>query len=597
MAAIDSMVQFAKSAIYDLRAKAASALAPNTFVGSVTLPWESTWRALWPEDFRRNAVAYREWAYTCTRIIADGVSAVPLKLYVAKNKKSKTALASRPVSAKTYDSLLNKSALAARVAKAADIVEVMEHPFLDLMKNVNPFSNRFDLIDGTIINLELMGNSYWYKRRDMLGVVRELWVIPAQYMWVVPSPETFIKGYVMQRLAYGQIGSFVVPFEEADIIHYKYADPNNLYYGISPLAAVSDAYNTQMQLNTYTGAMFKNMARPDGVVSTDATLSEADFDRAKKMFQQQYGGNHNTAKAIIMDNGMKFTPTTFKPVDMGKKDTSRDVLERMAAAFRVPLAKIITENVNKANAEAAQEDFLRDTVVPRLARIEEKINEKLMPEYGDEYFVAFENPVKEDKEARIKERTENIRVGYSTRNEERALDGLPPLKIGGDDLPALDGIGTGAVSDGELVPSRSLPIIPIDNPASDDEDLDEDEAAKEIERRATKLLLEKITKRIAKKERPRRIMEKDAQPITVNIAPPAVNITMPDISVAPPVANIHHGDVHFAVDGKTKTKRSVERNNDGLITGIINEKSIQKVERDENGLIMAIVETDLEEPK
>ena len=453
------VVDFLKSTLDKVRFRAASRLAPNLFVENATLPWESAFRAIWPEDFRKNAAAYREWAYVCTRVIADGVSSVPLRLYVAKHSTRKSALAGRPISKSVADRLERKPGLALKIAKAAQVEELFEHPFLDLLRNVNPFFNRFDLIDHTVINLELMGNAYWYKRKNGLGVTQELWNVPAQNMWIVPDKEKFIKGYVMQR--FGSGGAFTQPFDEGEIIHFKYIDPNNLYYGISPLSAMAQAYNTQESLNNYTNAAFANMGRPEGMLTTDGTISDENFERLKKRFRQQYSGAHNALKTLVMDQGVKYMQMAFKPVDMGTKETRRDVLERIASAFRVPLAKLITENVNRSNAEAAQDDFLRDTVTPRLARIEEKINEKLMPEYGPEYFVAFENPHPEDRLFRVNERSQNIRVGYTTRNEERAADGLPPLPFGGDSLPALDGAGNGAVSDGE--PKPNTPIIQIDD--------------------------------------------------------------------------------------------------------------------------------------
>ncbi len=458
------VIKILKTTLDKVRYRVASRLAPNIFVENATLPWETAFRALWPEDFRRNAAAYREWAYVCTRVIADGVSAVPLRLYVAKRSTKKSALAGRPVGKSVMDDLEKKPGLHYKIAKAAEIQEVLEHPFLDTLKNVNPFSNRFDLIDHTVINLELMGNAYWYKRRNGLGLTQELWNIPAQYMWIVPDKENFIKGYVMQR--YGSGGAITQPFDGADIIHFKYVDPNNLYYGVSPLSAMAQAHNTQESLNNYINAAFANMGRPEGILTTDGTISDENFERLKKRFRQQYAGARNALKTLVMDQGVKYMQMAFKPVDMGTKETRRDVLERIAAAFRVPLAKLITENVNKSNAEAAQEDFLRDTVTPRLARLEEKINEKLMPEYGQEYFVAFENPLPEERDFRLQERESNIKIGYTTRNEERAKDGLPPLPVGGDALPALDTAGTGAISDGEPEQPPQPPIIPID--AEDD---------------------------------------------------------------------------------------------------------------------------------
>lgn len=468
------VLDFIKTALSALRRGGSPGLAPNLYVENAVLPWESAFKALWPENFRKNASAYKEWAYVCTRVIADGVSSVPLRLYVAKNSSKKSALSGRAITKSVATHLIKKSGLSSRVAKAVVVEEVLEHPFLDMLKNVNPFFNRFDLIDHTVINLELMGNAYWYKRRDALGVTRELWNIPAQHVWVVPDKKLFIKGYLFQ--APGAAGPSA--FEERDVIHFKYVDPNNLYYGVAPLSAMAQAYNTQEALNTYTNAAFANMGRPEGLLTTDGTISDENFERLKKRFRQQYTGGQNAMKTLVVDQGVKYVQMALKPVDMGTKETRRDVLERVAAAFRVPLAKLITENVNKSNAEAAQVDFLRDTVIPRLVRLEEKINEKLMPEYGPEYFVAFDNPLPDDREFRLAERESNIRSGYTTRNEERANDGLPPLPEGGDDLPALDTAGTGAVSDdAEPEPTPVPPIFPVDDPNDADEKNRKNEAA------------------------------------------------------------------------------------------------------------------------
>ena len=58
-------------------------------------------------------------------------------------------------------------------------------------------------------------------------------------------------------------------------------------------------------------------------------------------------------------------------------------------------------------------------------------------------FFAHDNPVPQDKEFKLKERTQNLAVGYTTRDEERMLEGKGTIGGNADTL---------------LVPQTLIPI-------------------------------------------------------------------------------------------------------------------------------------------
>ncbi len=436
------LISYASDLASYARYRVSKALEPNRFISAATNTFEETHQAIKPEDHRRLSGAYKNAAYVCANKIATAVASTPLKMFVAKGSDRKLVNQTKKISKIKQKELKADPTLSRRLTKAVEIEEVLDHPFLDLMSNINPFYNYFDFLMLTDINLELMGNSFWYVVKDSFGLPAELWVIPTQHMWVVPDRELFIKGYVMQKTMIGATGLMKIPFEEPEIIHFKEPSPNNLYYGVSWLGAMSEAYNLQINIDRYDVAFFSNMARPDGVLQAPekGIVTPTAFRRLKNEFKQRFGGVMNVLTPLVLEGGMEWKQISQPPADLGLKESRRDALERMSMASGVPLAKLITENVNKANAEAAQTDFLRDTVKPKLTLIQEKINEKIMPLYGAEFFVAFDEVLPEDKDFSLKQDEMDFKNGLRTRNEIRIDRGMMPYTEGGDELPPLPGV-------------------------------------------------------------------------------------------------------------------------------------------------------------
>ncbi len=437
-----SFVQYAKDVARYAQYHFNKAIAPgNKFVPTMTIPFEESFRAIKTQDHRKLAHAYDNAAYVCAKKIASAVAGVPLKLYVAKPSDKTLRNPTRTVPKERRMGLEKDSTLTRYLTKDVEVVEVMEHPFLDLMANINPYYNYFDFFMLTDLNMELMGNAYWYVVDDKFGLPAELWILPAQYMWVVPDRQEFIKAYVMMRGIAGASGLMRVPFEETEVVHFKEPSPNNIYYGVSWLGAMSEAYNLQVNIDRYDIAFFSNMARPDGILQSPkgTIVTPSVFKQIKQQFLQKYTGVRNALTPMILQGGLEWQNISQPPTDLGLKDSRRDSLERLAMASGVPLAKLITENVNKAVAQAAQLDFLRDTVRPKLTLIQEKINEKLMPRYGEEFFVAFDEIVPEDKELLLKREHEDVKLGIRTRNEVRKARGEKPHPVDGDILPPFPG--------------------------------------------------------------------------------------------------------------------------------------------------------------
>jgi len=174
-----------------------------------------------------------------------------------------------------------------------------------------------------------------------------------------------------------------------------------------------------------------------------------------------YGGVDKTGKTAILEKGLKYEPISFSPRELsflaGRKLTKEEIFN----AFGLPLGLYDKES-NRANSEQASYTYMRDTISPRHRRQEQKINEQLLPRYGngDKLFCAYENCIPEDKEFKHRARIESVDK-IITRNEARREEGKEDIE-GGDQLyvdSRLIPLGTSPETEGEKELEEASKII------------------------------------------------------------------------------------------------------------------------------------------
>ena len=323
--------------------------------------------------------------------------------------------------------------------------QIFKHPILSLLHQVNPFqtSNEFIALD-TIYN-ELIGESFWALNFNALGEPVEIILPYPHLMSVVPAKSfPFVKGYV-----YGT-GADAVPFDVNEIIHFKYPNPLNQYRGLAPAKAIGINLDAEQNADKWVNQFFYNSARPDGVIQFDYNLSDEQFEKLKKQWQEKYKGVSKAHQVALLEGGGKYIQiqNTIKDMDFANlKQKNRDVI---LGVFGMPQSVMgISENVNKANAEAGDYTFARWIVKPRLDWKKAKIQEQLIPKFrrAENLEIGFKEVVPETTEQKISAAESGMRAGYLTVNEARKTQGL-------DTIPNGDVL---------LVPLNLIPT-PIDKP-------------------------------------------------------------------------------------------------------------------------------------
>ena len=414
-----NIIDIAKYALSNLRGSKGNS-AKNRFLSS----WEYGRELVTQDDKTSQIRAYKSWVYIFANRNAISISQSPLRLYVAKpSKSSKLIVQTRSIDRETRKYLYSNAGLDSYLRKAVEVEEVLEHPLLDLFKNVNNYRNRSDLFTLTELHQGLTGNCYWYLLFNKLGLPIEIWLVPPDRMRIVPSKEDFISGYIYSK------GTEKVPFETSEIVHHLTPDPDNLYYGISPVAALARTYNLAANLEEFQKNLVKNQAVPSGVLRTEQKLDEKQFDALRERWNSKYSGPKNAGKTPVLDSGLEYQTITISPRELGALASDKNAKEKLCNAYGQSLG-LWSENATEANSKVAYDSYMRDTVRAKQRCYEEKINEKICPLYDDRIFVAYDNPVPEDREYLLKKRDSDLKNFVISPNEAREQDGKEPSKWG-----------------------------------------------------------------------------------------------------------------------------------------------------------------------
>lgn len=398
----------------------------NLIVSSSLPSWDSAFRK-WtqPSDFQALINRNLGLVYACASHNSQAVARARLRLYVAKDSPGQKIRAkTRALTNQEHDWLASKSILQKWIAPSADVEEILEHPFLSLLQNVNPWNNGFETLELIDLHQELTGNAYLFKVRSGLGAPAELWLLPSQWVIIEPDKQKFIRTY-----RYGP----QEPRQELDpkdVIQFKFPNPRDLWYGMGPLQAALLATDLYTKMAEYEHTLFDNNARPDIALVTDQPLGEVESARIEHTWNAKFRGHKKAGKMALLSGGIDVKQLNYSPREMANLAGRKWTLEEIAIIFGIPISQLRSEDVNRANADAGNYTYAANTLAPRLIRMEQKLNEQLLPEFDERLFCAFDNPVPEDKEYRLREIQGHLSTGYSSINQERQKDNQEEVEWG-----------------------------------------------------------------------------------------------------------------------------------------------------------------------
>lgn len=401
-----------------------------------------------PFSMQRSVLSFESWVYAAAMLNAQAASSVPLRLYVRTDAQGPQKFwRTRKVSRARKAYLLGDSerkpspSVMKSAATAGDFEEVVDaHPILELLRKANQYEDGFSQSVMRMLYMELCGNAYLHVITDKaLGVPSELYTVPAQNVTILPGKTELVEAYL-----YGVDRNSMQRFELDEIIHFKRPNPRNLYYGLGKVEAAYGAIQQSQAAHIQDLSFLENMSRPDYAAVVKGGASDASMRRFEESMRSLHQGTRKSGRMVTISGDVTLLPLNFPAKDLTGRD---DIVEEISACFGVPVSMLKANDPNLASAQAGYSMWRETTIAPICRMDEETLNSRLLPLFGihEDAYLAYDNPVPENRVADSAERSQAVLGGWRTPNEARLEEGYEALETPHADMLHVNGLPLGGV--------------------------------------------------------------------------------------------------------------------------------------------------------
>lgn len=315
----------------------------------------------------------------------------------------------------------------------AGVTLVEVHPALEVLNKPNDFFTWSLLAETFEQHVDLVGEG-WLVVVWLAGRPIELWPVRPDRMAPVRDPQKYISGYVY-RSPDGQM----LPLRLDEVLTVRTPAPWDPYRGAGAVQTLFNNLWGAKYAAEWNRRFFENSAIPGGIVEMPVSLSDTEWTEFQQRWAESHRGVRNAHTVAMLEYGAKWVDTKYTQKDMEFSELRRVNREEIREAFAMHGHILgLSQDINRANADAATADFGRRQQIPRLDRIKDMLNGpylRMFGAMGKGYEFVYTNPVPEDHEAANAERTSKATTYKTLRDagvdpEDAArISGLPPMRI------------------------------------------------------------------------------------------------------------------------------------------------------------------------
>lgn len=301
------------------------------------------------------AYGEKAWVYACVNVIAETVSAADFTLKDGNGKI------------------------------------ISSHPALNLMYRPNRYMSGRCLRQWISASLELTGNAYVLKdsvKHD--GTPAELFPLLSQLVEIIPGKNSQkpVQGYKYRA------GSQTAYYKAEEVIHFKYFNPFDFFYGLSPIAAARKAVETLDKAESFNRAFFDNSGTLSGILQTEGRLDDAARARIMKAWSDKYQGHSKAHKVALLEGGLKWQNISLSQRDMDFISGMKLNRETILSVFHVPPALVgLFEHAPQFNTKEQQRIFWQTCILPKQTLILETLTEFLLPDFDTSATLYFDKDI------------------------------------------------------------------------------------------------------------------------------------------------------------------------------------------------------------
>jgi len=167
--------------------------------------------------------------------------------------------------------------------------------------------------------------------------------------------------------------------DSRDIIHLRAG------LGKCPLTLARDAIATAYTMATHANQLFRNGAKPSGVIEVPGSLGDEALKKMRAGWQAAYGGADNSGRTAILWDGAKYSQMALSSTDAQFLENRKFQILEIARAFGIPASMLgDLDRATWSNAEQMGREFLTYCLEPWLKMLEAILSRALFspPERG-----------------------------------------------------------------------------------------------------------------------------------------------------------------------------------------------------------------------
>lgn len=381
--------------------------------------------------------AYKNVAYSCIQLNANGVARVPLRLYAKTSpKQARPRRSCRAVSTGRQRYLRSLPYLTRSIADGDQVDEITEHPLLTAITDAPN-----DYFDGNLLlnliarQLDVVGAAYLYPERPVRAdgsndpsQAREgmkVWGLQSQYVYAIKGTGTeVLRGYKY----------FGDQFSATDLVRIRYVSLRDPYLSAyAPLHACFESVGLGDYYLSVVESFLKNDAQMSLMISPKDGLQHPWDETSRKRFEvdiNQKFGRGRQGRVWTTDGSVDVQPIAYPPADLSGLEISKWERLLVANCFDVPISLLQAEDTNRAVASEGTHQHQYYAIAPRCCIIANALTHQAARPVDDRLFFAFDDAVTRDEERHAKIVDMQIKNGTRYINETRADDGLDPVEWG-----------------------------------------------------------------------------------------------------------------------------------------------------------------------
>lgn len=215
------------------------------------------------------------------------------------------------------------------------------------------------------------GNGYSEIERSGSGQPMALWPLPPDR--VLPDRDSRGRLYYDVWPSSGPN----VAMLPRDIFHLRGLGFDGIMgYSVVKLAAQSLGLSLAQELNAAT--FFGNGSQPGGVIKYPGKITEPTREETRKEWMKRHGGPANKHVPAVLDQGVTWESTAVPNNDAQMIESRKLSVTEVARWLRLPPHKLADlEHATFSNIEEQNLEYLTDSLMPWINRLEEEANIKL----------------------------------------------------------------------------------------------------------------------------------------------------------------------------------------------------------------------------